>query len=92
MVIAPARTTRTGVAVSQARIHIRVNPKTSVAAETITTATANWVWLRLRINVWKIAIRAIPMTGTPDPSSHTVMVRPMMPGASRRGGGPASSA
>ncbi len=69
-----------------------MNPKTNVAADTITTPTANCVSVRLRINVWKIAISAMPITGTPEPSSHTIMVRPMMPGASRRGGGPASSA
>ncbi len=38
------------------------------------------------------AVVAIPVTGTPEPSDHTVIVRPMMPSANRRGGRPASSA
>ena len=38
------------------------------------------------------AASRMPSTGTPDPSAHTSMVRPMMPGANRRGGAPASSA
>ena len=90
--LSAARTTRTGVAVSQDRIHISTKPKINVALDTIITPRANWVSVRFRIESWKNAISAMPMTGTPEPSSHTIMVRPMMPGVSRRGGRPASSA
>ncbi|COW71928.1 Uncharacterised protein [Mycobacterium tuberculosis] len=87
-----ARTTRTGVAVSQARIHIRMNPNTNVTIEMISTPVANCIRVRLSSTISNIAIRAMPTTGTPEPSSHTTMVRPRIPGANRRGGGPASSA
>ena len=69
-----------------------MNPKISVAIDTISTPTRIGSRSDFRINVWKNAISAMPMTGTPEPSNHTIMVRPMMPGVSRRGGGPASSA
>ncbi|RFZ69020.1 hypothetical protein BB170200_00716 [Mycobacterium marinum] len=87
-----ARTTRTGVAVSHDMIHIRMKPKISVAIDTMSTPTANWVSDRLRNAIWKMATRAMPTTGTPEPSSHTIMVRPMMPEDNRRGGGPAANA
>ena len=38
------------------------------------------------------AASPIPIRGRPVLSIQMVMVRPMMPGASRRGGGPAASA
>ena len=87
-----ARTTRTGVAVSQDRIHIKTKPKISAAIEMTNTATANWVSLRLPNVNAKNAVSAMPRTGTPEPKSQTVSVRPMMPGAKRRGAWPASRA
>lgn len=77
---------------SQARIHIRMAPNTRANSARIITATVNWVGVRLRwINVIAAA-RKMPSTGTPDPSAHTSMVRPIRPSAKRRGGLPASSA
>ena len=90
--LSAARTTRTGVAVIQAATHIRTKPKNSAAAAEISTATANCVWVRLRSNSTKNAIIPMPMTGSPELSIHTVMMRPMIPGANRRGAGPAASA
>ena len=88
-----ARTARTGVAVSQDRIHISMNPKISVADAMISTATANWVLVRLRATGHRgMRSAAMPSTGTPEPSSQTVSVRPMMPGANRVGARPASRA
>ena len=90
--LSAARTTRTGVAVSHDKIHIRMKPKINAAIATIITATANWVSVRFRIESWKKATSAIPMAGIPEPTNQTIMVRPMMPDVSRRGGRPASSA
>jgi hypothetical protein len=87
-----ARTTRTGVAVSHDRIHIRMKPKTSANRARTTMAQANWV------GVWFLSVREktaasrTPSTGTPEPSALTIMMRPITPGANRRGGGPASRA
>ena len=87
-----ARTTRTGVAVSQDRIHINTKPKISAAVDMTNTATANWVLLRLpSVNREERGNRDAK-NRTPEPRSQTVNVRPMMPGANRRGARPASSA
>ncbi|RFZ70621.1 hypothetical protein DL240490_01267 [Mycobacterium marinum] len=87
-----ARTTRTGVAVSHDMIHIRMKPKINVPVDTMTTPIANWTLVRLPFTNSEIAIRLMPTRGPPDPSSHTIIVRPMIPGAKRCGGGAASSA
>ena len=55
-------------------------------------ATVNWVGVTFCSDSVKIAESRMPSTGTPDPSAHTSMVRPMTPGANRRGGGPTSRA
>jgi hypothetical protein len=90
--LSAARTIRTGVAVNQAWIHIRMKPTTRAAAEVIRTATSNCSWVRLRSNSENIAIRPKPIRGRPELTIQMVMVRPMMPGANRCGGSPAASA
>ncbi len=90
--LSAARTTRTGAAVSQARIHIKRNPPISVADDTISTPYANWMSVKFCSTISRIPSKAIPKSGTPELSSHTTMVRPMIPSANRPGGSPASSA
>ena len=87
-----ARTIRTGVAVNQAWIHIRMKPKTRAAAELIRIATSNCPAVRLRRISENSAVRPKPIMGRPELTVQMVMVRPMMPGASRCGGFPAASA
>ena len=69
-----------------------MNPKIRVAIEVMMIATSSWVLVRLPNRSENTAVRPMPMTGTPEPSIHTTIVRPMMPGARRCGGGPAASA
>ncbi|COW31178.1 Uncharacterised protein [Mycobacterium tuberculosis] len=87
-----ARTTRTGAAVSHDMIHIKRNPPISVADDTISTPYANWMSVKFCSTISRIPSKAIPKSGTPELSSHTTMVRPMIPSANRPGGSPASSA
>ncbi len=63
-----------------------MNPKISVAIAMTSTATASWALVKLPSRrPPSTAVRAMPSTGTPEPSDQTVSVRPMMPGANRVG-------
>jgi hypothetical protein len=65
--------------VSQDSSHINRKPKTSVTTAKMIMATSNWVSVRFCNDSAKTAARRVARTGTPEPSSYTVMVRPMMP-------------
>ena len=69
-----------------------MKPNTSANSARIITATVNWVGDTICSDSVMMAASRMPSTGTPEPSAHTVIVRPMMPGAKRCGGGPTSSA